>query len=81
LKKDRHLAPRTEQSVFYEQALDDEIAEENLRDIEGDESLSLNSELLVEDPEKIRRDKLLGFDPEARLAAIEGDEPLETTKK
>jgi hypothetical protein len=72
--------PRTEQSVFYEQALDDEIAEENLREIEGDEPLALNSELLVEDPEKIRRDKLLGLDPDTRLGKIEGDEPLETKK-
>jgi hypothetical protein len=72
--------PRTEQSVFYEQALDDEIADENLREIEGDETLSLNSELLVEDPEKIRRDKLLGLDPDTRLGKIEGDEPLETKK-
>ncbi len=71
--------PQSEQSVFYERALDDEIADENLREIEGDEPLTLGN-LPPEDPEKIRRDKILGFDPDSRLEKIEGDEPLETKK-
>lgn len=72
---------RTEQTVFFEQALQDEIDEEALEDIKGDESLSLGDNLPPVDPNQERMNKMLGIDPEAQLDAIEGDEPLDIEAK